>query len=79
MSLAGGFYRIGAPQIKTLPIAFPNKDSIIDAVEEMVDRIIEAKNNRIDTMLIEKEIDKMVYEIYGLTDVEIEIVEKQMI
>lgn len=27
MSLAGGFYRIGAPQIKTLPIAIPNDEN----------------------------------------------------
>ena len=79
MSLAGGFYRIGAPQIKTLPIAFPNKDSIINTIEELVDTIIEAKRSCSDTAMIEKEIDTIVYKIYGLTDEEIGIVEKQMI
>lgn len=79
MSLAGGFYRIGAPQIKALPIAFPDNNSIIDAIEEMVDKIIEAKRNGNDTILIEKEINAKIYKIYGLTDEEIETVEKQMI
>ena len=75
MSLAGGFYRIGAPQIKELPIVIPS-DDIIDEVENYVDVLldkqddIEACNNAM------RKIDNIIYRLYGLTDKEIEIVEE---
>ena len=76
MSLAGGFYRIGAPQIKTLPIAFPKNSSIIDKIENLVEKIIEYKQDNYETSEIEKEIDSLIYEIYDLTDEEVQIIEQ---
>jgi len=36
------------------------------------------KKNNLDTISLEKEIDKLVYELYGLTDDEIAIVENKI-
>jgi len=39
MSLAGGYYRIGVPQIKKLPIAIPKDNSLIKKVESKVENL----------------------------------------
>jgi len=46
-------------------------------VESMVEAILSAKkeNHAADTSAWEKEIDSLVYKLYGLTDEEIKIVE----
>ena len=75
-NIRGGFYRIGAPQIKTLPIAFPKNSSIIDKIENLVEKIIEYKQDNYETSEIEKEIDSLIYEIYDLTDEEVQIIEQ---
>ena len=77
MSLAGGFYRIGAPQIKTLPIAIP-ADETLDKVEIYVEELEKlysqdyAENNRQKELL--ELIDKEIYSAYGLNSQEIECV-----
>lgn len=71
MSLSGGFYRIGAPQIKELPIAIP-EDSIIEEIEQYVDCILDTG---VSEELVKK-IDAIVYSIYGLTEQEIKIIEE---
>ena len=70
LSLAGGFYRVGAPQIKILPI--------MNAKREIVKRLSALVDERISTNsdAIENQIDELVYAIYGLTDEEIAVVEK---
>lgn len=78
MSLAGGFYRIGAPQIKEIPIAIPEDSKVIDTVEQLVDKIqIElasiGNNNIVDAIM--NQLDSYVYSFYGLTDEEIIAVE----
>lgn len=79
LSLAGGFYRIGAPQIKQLPIPNVDAESQI-TLENLVDQILSAKQTdpQSDTSALEAEIDKIVYELYGLTDEEIKIVEESV-
>ena len=81
MSLSGGFFRIGAPQIKELPIVIPEDDIILE-IEEYVDEIQrlsnstdDSENDNIRAAHIKKEIDKIVYNLYGLTDSEVECVE----
>ena len=69
LSLAGGFFRIGAPQIKELPIIIPN-DITISQMESMVNEIILHDDCKIDS-----QIDQLVYEIYGLSHEEIELIE----
>ena len=74
LSLAGGFYRFGTPQIKLLPI--PN------LTEDVTERLVKlalyigeeiSETNPCDQQL--NEIDNIVYNLYGLTPEEISIVE----
>jgi len=58
------------------PITSSNKP-IVRQIEELVDKILAAKkqNPQADTNHWEREIDQLVYELYGLTEEEIKIVE----
>lgn len=79
MSLAGGFYRIGAPQIKALPIALPDDVVTIETLENLVDeaqellKSLQESDREVQNVL--KQIDNIVYKLYGLTDDEISCVE----
>ncbi len=75
MSLAGGFYRIGAPQIKELPIVIPS-DDIIGEVEKYVDVLLDKQDDIKACNNAMRKIDNIIYRLYGLTDKEIEIVEE---
>lgn len=79
MSLAGGFYRIGAPQIKTLPIAIPNDENKVMEIEEMVDNLQKMLSTVSETdptvRRILKDIDKAIYDAYGLSKEEIHCIE----
>ena len=64
---------------KQLPIPFPdarNNKGVIQ-VEKLVERVLAAKraDPQADTSELESEIDQLVYELYGLTEEEIKIVE----
>ena len=80
MSLAGGFYRIGAPQIKTLPIAMTKDEALIEIVEKKVSEIQELMLTKTaedpEVIKLNKDLDEIVYKIYGLTAKEIQIVEE---
>ena len=69
LSLAGGFYRVGVPQIKELPIAF--NEAIANKIADKVNCLLYDNN-----LSIKSEIDQLVYELYGLTQDEISIVEQ---
>jgi len=71
-SLRGGYFRFFTDYMKECPI--PNSFS---GIELFVTQILAAKkdNPDADTAALEKEIDRLVYELYGLTDEEIQIVE----
>lgn len=68
---AGGFYRYQALFIKDLPICIPENTDIDKLVNEMMNYKI---NNK-DTKDLETRINTYVYELYGLTEEEIAIVE----
>ncbi|OGY43412.1 MAG: hypothetical protein A2729_04545 [Candidatus Buchananbacteria bacterium RIFCSPHIGHO2_01_FULL_39_14] len=90
LSLQGGYLRIGAPQIKELPVIMANKNEM-SVIIKLTDKIfiLNKKFQTIDPILykeeyeekkkeIEKtdrEIDQKVYELYGLMAEEIKIVE----
>lgn len=62
LSLAGGFYRVGAPQIKQLPIIIGSQeqqDKLITATSKMIEN-----PNEVDCEMI----DNIVFEIYGISD-----------
>ena len=71
-----GTVQIQAPQIKKSLI--PKLGNISQKeIIDMVDNILQIKKNdsSADTSLLEREIDKKVYELYGLTEEEIRVVE----
>jgi len=60
-----------------LPPITHSNDSIVKQIEKLVDKIIDIKNgnNEYDTTDLEKEIDKLVYKLYDLTEKEIALIE----
>jgi type I restriction-modification system DNA methylase subunit len=77
LSLQGGFYRLGPPQLQQLPIANPNNDKdiafkIVEAVKNLLEKISQRAENLIS---IENQINQYVYKIYRLTPNEIEVIE----
>lgn len=72
LSLAGGFYRIGAPQIKELPIAGASEKEekkIIELVDTIIKNTTDEQKN--------EELDKLIYKIYGISEEEIKILEEE--
>ncbi len=69
------FPKLNPNDIKELPI--PKNFEFIDHIKTMVTDIISAKqlDPNTDTSALESEIDQLVYQLYGLTDEEIRIVE----
>jgi len=64
-------------KIELLPIKMPTEIEEKN-IESLVDKILSVKKNNpsADTSSLESEIDQMVYELYGLTEEEIRIVEE---
>lgn len=61
---------------KQFPIAKASKEQQ-QPIIELVDKILEAKcsNPTADTSALERKIDRLVYELYGLTEEEVKVVE----
>jgi adenine-specific DNA-methyltransferase len=66
--------------LNDLPIKVDN-EIVITQIELIVDQVITAKefNHNADTTMLEKEIDQLVYQLYGLTQEEIKIVEENVV
>jgi len=64
--------------VSQIPIPSPT-DTQDACVTEIVNKILEIKrqNPNADTSSLEKEIDQIVYQLYGLTDEEIGIIENR--
>jgi adenine-specific DNA-methyltransferase len=79
LRMSGGYYQFQAPQLRVVPVRKPD-DATEKAVERLVDRILAAKQRdaEVDTSALEREIDQLVYALYGLTPEEIEIVEESV-
>ncbi len=74
--MRGGFYEIKPMHIQELPIPqIPQSKQ--KPFEKMVDKIQAFKAEGKDTGDLEAQVDLMVYELYGLTDDEIALVEKR--
>ena len=70
----GGGLRFIAQYMRNLPIAERNREQKAE-LSALVERIIEdPESNQVRD--IEKEIDDMVYQLYGLTDAEIELIKQ---
>ena len=76
-NLRGGDYHIYPEHIRNIPIPNATSEQQRDIVS-LVNRILAAKKEspQADTSALEAEIDQLVYQLYGLTDEEIAIIEK---
>ena len=70
------FKRIILENIKKLPL--PTTDGHVEEIKDLVSRVIELLciNPSAETSALESEIDSLVYQLYGLTEEEIKIVEQ---
>lgn len=62
-----------------LPSITPTNKTIVKQIEGLVDKILNAKkqNKNADTSTWEREVDRLVYKLYELTEEEVKIVEDQ--
>ena len=69
-------WQITIPALEVIPIPCCGKEQQLE-VCSLVKKAIEEKrtNPLVDTSILESEIDRLVYELYGLTEDEIKIVE----
>ena len=72
-TIRGGYMRFFTDYVNKCPV--PNN---LESLEALVSKIIEVKKQdpSADTSVLEAEIDQLVYQLYGLTDEEIAIVEE---
>jgi hypothetical protein len=72
---AGGAYTLKAATISALPFKIANNTQ---EIADIVDKILieKSKDHDADVSTLESEIDRLVYQLYGLTEEEIKIVEK---
>lgn len=74
--VTGGYFDLRGTQIKQIPLPIISKleeQPIIDKVDQILS--LKKDNPEADTSALEREIDLMVYALYGLSEEEIEIVE----
>lgn len=73
--IRGGFLRWKKQYVNKLPIAFASEDKK-SAIVDLVININQLRDSNTDTSDIEIQIDELVYELYGLTNEEIKIIEE---
>ena len=73
--LAGGYLAINKSTIEQLPFGVADDESQKTIIDNVI-KILKAKgvNPSADTSALESEIDRLVYQLYGLTEEEIRIV-----
>ena len=78
--LRGDFYEPSFVYLKDFPIENNPDPNAKMRIIEIVDQILTNKKSdpHHDTILLEKEIDQLVYELYGLTEEEIKIIEGEV-
>ncbi|HEY5593182.1 MAG TPA: TaqI-like C-terminal specificity domain-containing protein [Paludibacter sp.] len=67
------FAQVKIDYVNELPIIIDNK--VEEKITTLVDVILSLKNQNQDTTSLESEIDQLVYQLYGLTEEEVKIVE----
>lgn len=76
--LLGGTRELRKVFIEQIPVKYLS-DEEEKPFENLVRKIIELKKQNQDTTELEKEIDQLVYKLYGLTNEEIQLVENSLI
>lgn len=77
-SRSGGFLEFMPMYVERVPIRLSSNEHR-KAIEQRVHQILAAKKRDSDTTALEREIDQLVYEVYGLTKVEIELLEASIV
>jgi hypothetical protein len=80
INMGQGFeYKVQFMKKIPLPSITKKDEPIVQQIEMLVDKIISAKkeNKYADTREWEREIDRLVYRLYDLTEEEIKIIEQQ--
>lgn len=77
LRMSGGYYQFQAPQLRVVPFLKPDKITE-KKVSALVDRILAAKQRdaEADISGLEREIDQLVYALYGLTPEAVALVEE---
>ncbi|NJR39586.1 MAG: hypothetical protein HC781_13190 [Leptolyngbyaceae cyanobacterium CSU_1_4] len=71
-SLKGNYLRVGSPQLRQIPICLSqNPESLIKLVSQRMTETVPAQVQQID-----RQIDQFVYQLYELTDLEIQMIEQ---
>jgi hypothetical protein len=60
-----------------LPPITPANQPIVEKIEALVEQILAKKEKGEDTTALEREIDRLVYSLYELTEEEIKMIEGQ--
>jgi hypothetical protein len=76
LKMAGGYLLYSAPNINNMYIKKISHSEQIPIANYVLKLTAKKQNPNADTSELEKEIDKLVYQLYGLTDEEIQIVEQ---
>ena len=71
------FAQVKLTIVRSLPIKIANKEQQKQIIN-LVDQILSLKKNNsfADTSILEKEIDRLVYQLYGLTEDKIKYIEE---
>ena len=72
--MQGNNYQIDKEPLLAIPLIKPS-ESISKELEKIVTKILERKTEGKESNALEQEIDKVVYQLYDLTDEEIAIIE----
>ena len=74
--VSGGYFDLNGTQIKSIPIpkaTIEQQKQVAEIVDVILD--VKKKNSNADTSYMEREIDRLVYRLYNLTDEEIGVIE----
>ena len=71
--MQGSNYQIDKEPLMNIPIKIAN-ENIENKIIDLVDEIIELKKLNKDTQTLEEKIDEMIYDLYGLTEEEKELI-----
>jgi hypothetical protein len=73
--MQGNNFQVDKGPLMKIPIFVPDGDSDILDLINKVNQILQAKEKGLDTQPLEKEIDRLVYQLYGLSEEEVAVVE----
>lgn len=76
LRMSGGYYQFQAPQLRVLPFRAPDSETE-DAIVRLVNKIasVKLRNREASTEAYEREIDVLLYQMYGATEEDIKRIE----